>query len=530
MGLMQAGQFKKLEKLYPKYRKKDIRDADIWRIFAHTHSQKQNFRELAFCCEQILNLSPNDTTTLYNLAATCQNLGDSTRAISHYEKLLSIEPTNPHALLNLVHLYQANQEFIPAARHCKQLLIQKDDADTRLLYAQILVNLEEYTAAIEQLASVLKNNPKDVKSLFISAQCLYESKRYAEAEKLYQEVIKLEPDNLKAYNNLGRLFDEIGSLDKAEKYYKHALKIDNHVYLTHLNLGKTLAKTDKLDEAVGVLQKAAELQPAHPEIYLSLGKIFNERNESEKAKQYFEKALNADIETFIKKPEEFVLTVKYYLSAVDNPVEFDDNKKQFIANLFDNYSDTFDKHLVNDLDYTIPEKIGEVLDHYISKPLENALDLGCGTGLCCSHIRKHANYIAGIDIAPKMIEKAELTGCYNDLIVGEISEVVANDSKQYDLIVSADVFIYIGDLKMIFSACKEHTNKDGLFIFSTETLNENEPRGYRQYDSGRFKQTVPYLEELAQNNDFEVVEHIACHIRKEYGKYVDGYISVLRKQ
>jgi predicted TPR repeat methyltransferase len=57
-----------------------------------------------------------------------------------------------------------------------------------------------------------------------------------------------------------------------------------------------------------------------------------------------------------------------------------------------------------------------------------------------------------------MVDKARLKGCYDHLAVAELVAYMDSASDQgrvypgYDLLVAADVFVYIGDLGPVFAS------------------------------------------------------------------------------
>ncbi len=494
--LIQSTQYKKVEKLYPKYKNQTISDIDIWRYFAGALSERGNFTELANCCRKILNKTGDDFQARYALAVALQNTNQPDEAIRQYEKLIEIKP---------------------------------EHIDTRINLAQIMQATGNYTGALQQLLFVFSKQPKNKKALFITAQCYYEQKNYVESEKYYLGFINLEKDNFNAINNLGRLYEEAGRPEMAIKKYKEALQINDKVAITHLNLGKVFVKVERFSEAEKEFLRAIELNPGHPEAYFNIGKIYNNNNALKMAKSYFLKSLDADISAYMPKADEFIRTVKFFLANIEDPELFNEDKKEFVADLFDGYADKFDEHLVKGLEYKTPGIIGGLLKSHITKKNNTTMDLGCGTGLCCKYLRNISIDITGVDLSPGMIEKATELNCYDHLLVGEITEVVNKLNRIFDLIIAADVFVYIASLANIFHACHSNMNIGAYFIFSTETLPDELNDNYRQFESGRCKHSTSYINQLINETNFQLIEHKFCTLRKENGKEVKGCITVLKK-
>ncbi|WP_156771515.1 class I SAM-dependent methyltransferase [Labrys sp. WJW] len=142
-----------------------------------------------------------------------------------------------------------------------------------------------------------------------------------------------------------------------------------------------------------------------------------------------------------------------------------------IAALFDEYAPRFERSLVADLSYRGPALLRMALDGIgRSKPFERALDLGCGTGLVGEAFRTLCQDIVGVDLSGAMLAKARAKQVYRQLEQAEIADFLfrqAADSA--DLILSADVFIYLGDLETIFRQAARVLVRGGLFVFTVQS-------------------------------------------------------------
>ena len=81
--------------------------------------------------------------------------------------------------------------------------------------------------------------------------------------------------------------------------------------------------------------------------------------------------------------------------------------------------------------------------------------------------------IDGVDLSPKMLEQASCKQIYSKLDCDEIVawlERTAAESLAFDIVLSADVFIYVGNLEPAFKATRRILADNGLFVFSVEHL------------------------------------------------------------
>lgn len=178
-----------------------------------------------------------------------------------------------------------------------------------------------------------------------------------------------------------------------------------------------------------------------------------------------------------------------------------------VEGLFDEYAPTFEQSLVVNLGYDVPEKLEALLardyaheDGSVSRHL--AVDLGCGTGLAGAQLRGRCRgRLIGCDLSSRMVREArkkagvfdELEACDcvaylqrrveassagarpNALLAWTrsparslISLSRALSASPPDLIVAADVLLYLRDLTDLFASVACALQPGGLFVFSTE--------------------------------------------------------------
>jgi predicted TPR repeat methyltransferase len=201
---------------------------------------------------------------------------------------------------------------------------------------------------------------------------------------------------------------------------------------------------------------------------------------------------------------------------------------EYLKELFNQYSNRFDKHLTRHLSYKTPQLLRKTLDETIGKfrKFEKVLDLGCGTGLAGEIFFDLAGHMSGVDISQDMIGVAEKKALYNQLVVSEINEFLGNCREIFDLVIAADVFVYFGDLDPLFSNLEKRLNQGALLIFSTESSHDE---GYNLKSTGRFSHGTNYIKSLAEKHHFKVVKVTTVVLRKEGDTPAEGEIFILLK-
>ena len=100
------------------------------------------------------------------------------------------------------------------------------------------------------------------------------------------------------------------------------------------------------------------------------------------------------------------------------------------------------------------------------------LDLGCGTGLVGTAFRAQVDHLTGVDLAAGMIEQARRRSLYDRLETAELTAFLAAEvvaGRRYDLVLAADVLVYVRDLSPVVDAVRRVLAPRGLFAFTVET-------------------------------------------------------------
>lgn len=207
--------------------------------------------------------------------------------------------------------------------------------------------------------------------------------------------------------------------------------------------------------------------------------------------------------------------------------------QQGVADLFDEYADTFDDHLVQGLRYDVPNLLLKSLPPSAPETFKRCLDLGCGTGLAGVVFRDRCSYLEGCDISVRMVAKTkERVGVYDKAEHGTLlGRMKKKKEASFDLILSADVFMYVLDMAAVFEAVKRVLRDGGWFVFSTESLGDDEEgagEGSIRRSSDRFAHNRKFILSLA-SDDFDLVSVENHALRMDEGVEIRGDIYVLTR-
>ena len=283
--------------------------------------------------------------------------------------------------------------------------------------------------------------------------------------------------------------------------------------------GRLLAKEADWAAAAEVFEQCLERAPGFAPAWSDLGKAREKMGDEEGAAACYAKALALDPTDRLGAGARMER-----LRGVAAP----SLAKAYVARLFDDYAARFDRHIREDLHYSGPELIEEILAG-LGRRYARALDLGCGTGLAGPMVRPFADRLEGVDVSPKMIAQAERRAVYDALFVDEaVAFLQAADAGAYDCLVAADVLVYLGDLRPLFAAASRAMAQGAPFVFTVETLWTGE--GFELAETMRFRHSRGYLEEQATANGFTVLAIKTRSARVERGAPVPSLLVSLERR
>ena len=354
---------------------------------------------------------------------------------------------------------------------------------------------------------------------FAAGVQLLDAGDFAGAERALRHALELRPGHAETHYKLANAYKEGNKLALAERHYLAALALDPRHAEAHNNLGAVLQLLQRAEAAQASYRRAIESKPGLPQPYLNLGRLLQQLGKAGEALTCYRQALEQGLD-----PDVF----RHLLDAAEG-ASTAQAPPAYVRVTFDSFAAQFDRHLVDTLDYRIPDLLGSAVRALSPPEQMDILDLGCGTGLCGERLHDLARRLVGVDLAPKMLELARGRGRYQELANAEIGQYLPTQARaSYDLVVAADVLIYIGDLGQLFGEVARVLRPAGLFAFSVEQ--PSQPcDSYRLEPSGRYAQSLDYVRTLARACGLVERSCQDVAIRKHGTRALPGQLLVLGK-
>jgi predicted TPR repeat methyltransferase len=395
---------------------------------------------------------------------------------------------------------------------------------------------------------------QQVHDLLSNARQAHLAGNRAAAIEIYREIVGLEPGNLDGNYLLGSLLAEAGILDEAERYLKVAAEILPSSPYVWNNLGNVYLLRGDEDAALSAWAQALAVQPNLAEAWSNMGLIHHRRGHLDLAEECMKRStalrdtpyawsvLAAIAEKKGRRDEAAAICrmilqnvpdhaeSRFMLSRLDG-APMSRTPEDMVRSMFDGYAKRFDRHLVEELQYRTPEQVGTMIDRHLrGRTFENVADLGCGTGLMGTVIGPRSRSIVGVDLSPKMLEVAATRSLYRRLVESEIVNFLHSDGDRFDLIIAADVLVYLGDLAPLFAAAARATASPAWFALSTERTAPDEPGDWVLRSTGRYAHSLGYLQRCCSASGWAVVDLDEAVLRNDASGPVLGNIILLTKQ
>jgi predicted TPR repeat methyltransferase len=291
---------------------------------------------------------------------------------------------------------------------------------------------------------------------------------------------------------------------------------DGEAWFRH---GQTLQLLGRHADALVSYEKALAADAGHAQAWSNRGGILRDARRLEEAAHCFEQAIAHGAEEPLHR---------YFLASVREEPPPGRAPGPYVQSLFDDYAPSFDDHLLHGLGYQAHVALADGLAGLGSRWYSQALDLGCGTGLCGPLFKPRVERLDGVDLSQAMLDKAATLGVYERLVRADVIEHLQSSEHRYDLVLAADVFIYIGDLDGVFEGVARVLAPDGVFCFSVELAAPE--RTFELRPSLRYAHGEPYLRSLAERHGFALRRSLARPIREEQGTAIDGLFLYLEKR
>jgi predicted TPR repeat methyltransferase len=282
--------------------------------------------------------------------------------------------------------------------------------------------------------------------------------------------------------------------------------------------GCDLAGRRDFAAAADLFAQAAEIAPAFAPAWFALGEARLKLGDDEGAAAAFRRSLAVDPDDRCGAALQLAR-----LGATDAVRAM---SPAYVRALFDQYAPRFDEALAG-LAYDGPARLQEAVAAACPDgTFGHMLDLGCGTGLAGAAFRPLVRRLTGIDLSPAMATQAHGKKLYDRLETGDLVRFLATEQSRgghYDLVIAADVFVYLFDLASVAVAVAGVLSPGGVFAFTVET---HSGKGVELGEKLRYRHGAGHVREALEAAGLRVLQLSPVTTRTEADADVPGLLAL----
>ncbi len=223
-------------------------------------------------------------------------------AMRIFTEVQSKDPNNVEAELAIAEVYKRQKKYEKAIKEYDKII--KDHPKEGKAYsgkADVYKSKNNYDMAMECLKEGEDKDKRNPDINIMRARLYMDKGKYGDAEKELDEVLDdkegKHKHSLEAKNLLGKLYQKDGRKEKAIDKYKEILEYDSDNFEANRELGRVILDSDrenKYDTSINYLQKAKDINPADKDNYKLLGKAYEGKENFNRAIENYETAYKID--------------------------------------------------------------------------------------------------------------------------------------------------------------------------------------------------------------------------------------------
>jgi Flp pilus assembly protein TadD len=244
--------------------------------------------------EGAVRLDPRDFETIEHLGSLYLQLKRPADAEAKFRSALELQPTDGRALLGLAQSLDVQKKPEAADAFRKYLAVQPTDAAARGRLVHLLLDGQEYDAAIAELDRADAGKPASMESLKLRADIQIAQKKYDDAAATLARAVALAPNDAQLHGGLGRLYLQKRDFPSAEKELKIALRMEPNNLVFWKDLSSTYYLGGNFASAIATLDAIAKAETPGAGAWFIRALCYDKLNQPKPALEAYEKFLELD--------------------------------------------------------------------------------------------------------------------------------------------------------------------------------------------------------------------------------------------
>jgi tetratricopeptide (TPR) repeat protein len=178
-----------------------------------------------------------------------------------FAEVLARNPRDPRALLGAARRLQQDGQSGADSLLRASLNVNPNGVDALTLHAEVLVGLEDYAAAQQDIDRALRVNPTAVRALAVAAGIKYLSHDQQGFEAARQRALAANPGNAELYTTLSELVSQVRLYKEAADFARQGTALDPKSWLAWGMLGNNQLRLGQVDAGRASLEASFKGDP-----------------------------------------------------------------------------------------------------------------------------------------------------------------------------------------------------------------------------------------------------------------------------
>ena len=304
----------------------------------------------------------SDVEIICMLGITYKQLNRLSKAEKYFQALIDLKKDSPMGFYYLADLKYSQKKYNDALNLYKKalkLVSEKNHkADCMFNIAKLHQLMGHDDQSIKNYQESITIQPDNPIAYYNIAILKHKNNDIQQAIKFYNKAISYNGNYFLALNNLASILLGEGQYRQSEMHYRKALSLHKSSVDVMMNLANALNKQGKHAEAIALYSNVVDINPKNIAAWQNLGAMHRSIDDNKEAIRCYKIALELD-------PENENIQFKLAATEGSNREKFKRQPASGVRNIFDGYAETFDKHLVGELKYQVPEIIFSRLKKYL---------------------------------------------------------------------------------------------------------------------------------------------------------------------
>jgi putative PEP-CTERM system TPR-repeat lipoprotein len=258
-------------------------DPEVYSLFGRAKFQEGNADAAKDSWEQGIEFAEGDTQAQLALAASYIAAGDSQRALQLLATLPDDAGDSRKGQLQLVAMATGKDPKL--AQEEIAALVRKNPKDVPLLTlaASWSISQQQFDQAGQYLDDALKAKPDDVSALAMQARLQTAQRKTAAAQATFERILKVDPTNRTAFVGLAQQAESAGDAAGAARWIEQWRKADPKAAEPRLLLARRAFATSDAEAGNKLLAEALATAPKDARVVNAAGQVLLEAGRNDEA-------------------------------------------------------------------------------------------------------------------------------------------------------------------------------------------------------------------------------------------------------